>query len=253
VKRIVLFVAAAAVLACMWLGVSPHVSTDGPGSAAFAQALAQIKKAKTIAWKTTKYRYTYTGKHEGRWIKSEEEHAYKAPDVYRTVRRDEKNRIELVRITDQRRDLKLYPGKKRADLDETAMHHFWYGPNGPFVYDSEAVNRWQWVGARKTPTGDVNIFRYENGPRWSVDVWVDQKTKRIVRHQVPGADVYDPENDAEHKNPIGKYENWPNGSPICTIDYDIVYDANLDDSLFSFEPPKGYKLTVRHRNYSSVC
>ena len=28
-----------------------------------------------------------------------------------------------------------------------------------------------------------------------------------------------------------------------------MYDANLDDSLFSFEPPKGYKLTVQHRNY----
>ena len=51
-SRAVIFAAAAAVLVCVWLGVS-HFGTDGLGNMAFAQILEQIQKAKTITWKTT--------------------------------------------------------------------------------------------------------------------------------------------------------------------------------------------------------
>ncbi len=221
-----------------------------PAWNAFAESLEQIQKAKTISWKSITYMYVPTGKdNKGQWIRTDEERSYKAPDIYREVRRDAKNQIEYIRITDTGHDLFIYPRQKTAHLEETDVHHRSYGPRGPFSYGSQEINQWQWVGTRVTPTGKANIFRWPGGPRWSVDIWVDQRTKRVVRHQVPGADIYDPENDREHNNPIGKPENWPNGAPISSIDYDIVYDAKLADSLFSFESPKGYKLTVQHRNY----
>ena len=66
-------------------------------------------------------------------------------------------------------------------------------------------------------------------------------------NRYPGTDIYDPENDPGHDDPIG--ENWPNGAPICSIIHDIDFDAKLDASLFSFEPPEGYTLHSRKRNY----
>ena len=42
-RRTVIFATTAAVLVCVWLGLS-HFTTDGPGTAAFAEALEQIEE-----------------------------------------------------------------------------------------------------------------------------------------------------------------------------------------------------------------
>lgn len=184
-SRIVVFATTAAVLVGVWLGLT-HFAADGPGSTAFAQVFEQIQKAKTITWKTTSYKYSHgkDGKGKGTWIKTEEECTYKAPDIYREVRLGEKNQIEWVRITDQGRDLMLYPKTKKADLEYTAMHYRSHGANGPFNFASQEINRLQWVGTRKTASGVANIFRCTDdstGCHWSLDIWIDQKTKRFVQ------------------------------------------------------------------------
>ena len=224
----------------------------------------QIEKAKTIAWKEIRYSYYGTSDHgrlicygpstdgNATWHKSERECAYKAPGIYREVTLDEKGQVDQVRITDEahKKELYLYPRKKKADLAEVAIQT--HDPRGPFVDSSEDMKsgNLQWAGKRKTATGEVNVFRSvsdSDGRNWSFDLWIDQKTKQLVREQIPGADIYDPENDTAHNNPIG--ENWPNGSPVCIIVHDIVFDANLDESLFRLEPPEGYTVHVERRNY----
>ncbi len=254
-SRTIIFAAATIVLLCVWLGLS-EFGTRGPGTGAFAQVLEQIEKAKTITWKCTQYWYKPKGNGTGAWEKRERLDAYKAPGVYREVRLDEKGQIDYVRITDEinKKELRLYPKSKKAELEEIAIQT--HDPHGPFSNAEEELRKGklQWVEKRKTSTGEVNIFR--NSEKWdgwawdrrfSHDLWIDPATKQLIRHQVPGADIYDPENDPNHNNPIG--EKWPNGSPICSIDHDIVFDAKLDDSLFSFTPPEGYTLDVKHRNY----
>jgi hypothetical protein len=105
------------------------------------------------------------------------------------------------------------------------------------------------VEKRKTPGGEANIFRYasrdkHNGRDWSCDFWIDQTTKQLVELHVPGADIYDPEKDPARDNPPG--ENWYTTVP-GDKQHDIVWDAELDDSLFRLEPPEGYALEVQRR------
>ena len=69
-SRTVIFAAAAAVLACVWLGLS-HFGTDGPGTCSFAQALEQIEKAKTITWKMTFYEQYHQQGRKKNWLKTE--------------------------------------------------------------------------------------------------------------------------------------------------------------------------------------
>ena len=64
--------------------------------------------------------------------------------------------------------------------------------------------------------------------------------------QVPGADMYDPDNDPGRDDPVG--EKWPYASPTCSVIHDIDFDAKLDDSLFGFEPPEGYAVHVEKRS-----
>ena len=252
-QRITILAATAAAAICVWLGLS-YFETNGTGALAFAQTVAQIEKAKTITWKQTRYVYYPHKGGKGIWVKTEEEHAYKAPGLYRRVSTtlDKRDPETFVEITDtlHKRELELWPKTKKARVEEIATEN--NNPKGPFAYnliDMKEGNL-QWVGKRKTPAGEVNVFRKSNGSGElysSVDLWIDPRTKQLVGKQIPGADIYDPENDPGHDNPIG--ERWSNGSPVCYVVHDIDYDAKLDDSLFSFTPPEGYTLTVQHRNY----
>ena len=252
-KRIAKIAIAATLLLGVGIGIS-HFSAAPDGSAAFAQILEQIEKAKTITWKVTRYRYFSHGDGKGTWVPVEEEHAYKAPGVYREVMMtvEEKNPEKYVMITDEvnKKELTLWPKNKKAYLEEIATQG--HNPEGPFDLNYKHMKEanLQWVGRKKTLAGEVNVFRNPSdsgGRYWSYDLWIDPKTKQLVGKQIPGADIYDPDNDPGRDNPIG--ENWPNGSPTCTIMYDVNFDAELDDSLFSFEPPEGYTVHVQKRNY----
>jgi hypothetical protein len=108
----------------------------------------------------------------------------------------------------------------------------------------------QWVGTKQTPGGRINVFRVAfkdegNNRDWSYDFWIHAETKQLVALQVPGSDIFDPENDPSSKNEPEKEASLYQS--ICFFDHDIRFDAELDDSLFSLEPPTGYAVEVEGR------
>ncbi|HEY4759199.1 MAG TPA: hypothetical protein VIH42_01325 [Thermoguttaceae bacterium] len=259
-NRIIIFSTAVALLACAWLGLSSF-STNGTSASAFAQVLEQIQKAKSITWKMNFYEHITSEDGKSTWAKTHVlECAYKAPGLYRFVWVDDNGQVKSVEIEDwiHGRKLKYYPQEKKATIKETTpVSH----DSGPFAYELEKLKQnapdMKWVGKRKTATGEVNVFRwvfitdtYDGNTRdWSIDYWIDAKTKRLVAQYAPGADIYDPEKDPAYNNPPGK-DPGKAGShrKMGRGILDIRYDVELDDSLFRTEPPEGYAVEIKQRD-----
>jgi hypothetical protein len=249
-SRAVLFAAAAVVLICVWVGIS-HFTADGHGNMAFAQMLEEMRKAKTFTWKITFYSRSASRDGKRTWLEVEtRECAYKSPGLYREVWFDKKGQVQRVEITDarqeQQRRLCLDPAKHEATLRDLALAM--HDPHGPFTWVEKEIRdaNLQWVATRTTPRGTVNVFRHSkrdepNGRDWSYDFWIDEKTKRLVELHVPGANIFDYEREPDRNNPPG--EEW-SGEALAHAETDIVLNAELDDSLFSLEPPKGYAVTT---------
>jgi hypothetical protein len=219
-----------------------------------------VEKAKCVTWKTIIYerRFSKDGKRSWVRVAASRQTAYKPPGIYRMIYDDDSSQTHYVEISDavHRRQLKWWPNKKKARLLESGQlpsQQLPYDPRGPFIWITEAIKRenLQWVETRATTTGEVNIFRHfikdefrcavdikERNTSW--DVWIDQKTKHLVEFHQPGSDVFDPEKDPGYHNPPEK--EWSYGEPAGYIDYDIVFDVELGDSLFLLEPPDGYVL-----------
>jgi hypothetical protein len=169
---------------------------------------------------------------------------------------DDRSQIHFVEISDavHRRQLKWWPNQKKARVSESEQippEQLPHDPRGPFVWITEAMKKenLQWVETRQTAKGEVNVFRHFikdefrfavdiKGQYTSWDIWIDQKTKQLVEFHNPGSDVFDPETDPARHIPLEK--EWSYGEAAGQIDYDIVFDAELDDSLFLLEPPEGY-------------
>ena len=248
-----------AVAALIFLGVClgvPYLGHRPDRGTALAQAIEQIEKAKTVTWKSTFYNHVVSKDGQRTWVESEtREEAYKAPGLYREVLHPTPHgQIEHTCITDavNLKILSVVPARKSAFLREAAVTPA--SPRGPFVWFAEEMNApdLQWVGKRTTVTGEVNVFRRtfpKDGSRGdpSRDFWVDTITKRLVRVQSPGADVYDPETDPLRHNPVE--QAWSTMKSCCYVMSDIDFDAQLDDSLFSLVPPAGYTLETEQRAY----
>ena len=244
--------AAAVIFLGVCLGV-PFLNQQNDSGKAFAQMVEQIQKAQTITWKITFYNH-FTSK-DGRrtWVESEtREMAYKAPGLYwEAYHPTGRGGVEHTCITDavNLKSLVLVPGEKRASLRELAVST--YSARGPFGIVEQMNNPdLEWVGKRTTPNGEVNVFRRafkqpSDKEDWSYDFWIDAKTKQLVGFQIPGADLYDPETDPARLNP--SEEEWSVGRPACSVTHDINFHADLDDSLFSLEPPPGYDVTSEKR------
>ncbi|NIP23804.1 MAG: hypothetical protein GWN67_01265 [Phycisphaerae bacterium] len=224
----------------------------GDHSNVFAQVLEQIEKAETITWKVTYYLQVTSKDGKRTWIETETRHqAYKAPGLYRDVHSDENGQITYWTITDaiNMKELSVDPEEKRATVRELA---FARSPSGPFNWQKEEMQKrsLEWVGTAETETGEANIFRASfrdktSNEDWSYDFWIDVKTKQLVAVQVPGTDIYDPEKDPARMNP--PHKDWYYKRPICHIQHDIIYNAVLDESLFSLKPPEGYTVKVEGR------
>lgn len=248
-KRITQLAAAAIVIIAVLIGIN---QPGGNRNNVFAQALEQIEKAKTITWNVTFYIQVTSKDGKRTWIETETRHqAYKAPGLYRDVHFDENGQIHHWTITDtvNMEELSVNPGERRATVRELAMAR---DPRGPFVWQNELMQKHnlEWVRKVETDAGEANIFRTAfrdkaNNEDASCDFWIDAKTKKLVAVQAPGADIYDPENDPVFMNPPhrdGYYKR-----PICHFQHDIIYNADLDESLFSLVSPKGYTVKVERR------
>jgi hypothetical protein len=87
-----------------------------------------------------------------------------------------------------------------------------------------------------------------------VDFWLDAASKRLVRCQQPGGDVFDateivrdrgwalPEGDTiQHEGTTFRLERGASNDQ-GSITSEITFDVELDDSLFSLAPPPGFAL-----------
>lgn len=248
-SRFIKLAAAAMIIIAVLIGIN---QLGGDHSNVFAQVLEQIEKAQTITWKITFYIQVTSKDGKRTWIETEtREQAYKAPGLYRDVHLDENGQITHWTITDtvNMEELSVNSGEKRATVRELAMAM--ENPRGPFVWQNELMQKrnLEWVGKGETKTGEANIFRNSfrdkaNNEDFSCDYWIDVKTKKLVAVQAPGADIYDPEKDPARMNPPhkGYYKR-----PICHIQHDIIYNEELDESLFSLKPPEGYTVKVERR------
>ena len=258
-SRTIVFATTAAVAICAWLGVT-HFDSDGPGTSAFAQTLDQIQKAKTITWKSTVFTDIVDKDERIQWVESSTSRkAFRAPGLYRREDLDHEGKITFACITDNvgLRELQVNHRTKEATLREMTIAD--EDPRGPFLdIAGKRHGGFEWVGTKELAGRKVNVFRYTRKddrrkfrevPKmgWTQDYWVDAKTKRLVRLQWPGADIYNPDKDPLRNNPREANRKGMSVQGIAWVLDDIVYDAELDDSLFSQEPPKGYALKIERR------
>jgi hypothetical protein len=178
--------------------------------------------------------------------------AYKAPGVCRKVWLDAKGAAERVEITDSVRGRKLTycPKEKKATLAEINPPEKEEGPFSDYLQKLSELNL-QWIAKRKTAAGDVNVFRkafweQDNERDWSIDFWIDTKTKQLVGVYQPGADIYDPETDPARNAPRAEtaWSRQMMGGGASSI----RYDAALEDSLFRLQPPEGYAVETKPRD-----
>jgi len=213
----------------------------------------QIEKARSITWKVTYYNHVTSKDGKRTWMEtSQHECAYKAPGLYRQTVVDKNGQIKSVQIADtvNKRELFLNPKNNKATLSEVAIAA--RNPRGPFVWVTQELKKpdLQWVAKRQTEAGELNVFRRAfrdepNGKEWSYDFSMDQKTKQLVELRIPGTDIFDPDTDPARNNSPEK--DWSTGKPVGSIHYDIVFDAELDDSLFRLDPPEGYTIETHAR------
>lgn len=255
--RITKLAAAAAIIIAVLICINHFSGPIDVATPAFADVIEQIEKAKTITWNLTFYSQVTSKDGERIWVETETRQlAYKAPGLYREVRVDDNGQITNVTIEDavNLKELSLDPVTKYATLLQRTVKH--YDPRGAFSWEKEYIKgenkgrSLEWVGQKNTTSGTVNVFRSAfrdeaNNQDWSYDFWVSKETKQLIAVYVPGADIYDPEKDPARNNPSEK--DWSRREPMCHVKDDIVYNAQMDESLFSLSPPPGYSVEVKRR------
>jgi hypothetical protein len=266
-RRTVKAAVAAVLLISVFLGIA-QLYGGGNGTAALVQAAEQLRQARTVAWTEVFYANVTSKDEKTTWVETtRRKFIWKAPGRQRTTHLDAQGRVYRIEIEDHTKGVRLVldPGKKKARLTYPGVP---LERTGQFASDFvTAMSQWLteaengWTMGEPKPLGKKNIdgrettgyrvggelvYGYQTRPDgrtvpWSADLWVDAKTKQLVLVHNPGVDVYDPEKDpARHNRPgEGRSITWAMGS----VYHDIVSDEELDDSLFSLDPPSGYDVT----------
>jgi RNA polymerase sigma factor (sigma-70 family) len=226
-----------------------QASPGGPDAAAlrmFASAAKQIEQARTVTWKVTRYR-RQTADGTGQFIVGpDERHYFKRPGLYRAETIDDKQRITSINIDDVvgMRRLLIDPQKKTAVLQHLSEQRFYVeGPfpqqEGFFRMKAKSLKP---IAAEKIGTREVVGYRAafhlpREDQQWSYDFLFDAKSREMTGYRVPGLDVLDP----NKKYAARTFQLGDNGF----LWHDIAFNVDLNDALFSFELPKGYKLSVK--------
>ena len=248
-QRITILAATMAAVICVLLGLT-HVDTNDNGALAFAQTVAQIKTAKTITWTTIIYERITSKDGQRHWYNTGlRKFAYRTPGLYRETSFDEKGNVDFVEITDavNKKVLTLYPSAKVAKIAEVRPA---YDPEGPFLDARRVLNDYnlQFVEKRNTARGDINIFRLVEGKSF-FDCWIDQNSKKLIEYHINQGDNVtladyedDPRRNAEPE------KEFSVGTIVGSVAKEIDYNADLDDSLFQFDVPKGYTIKTQKRH-----
>jgi len=229
---------AVAVLIAVIIGL-PYLIHDGNGAIAFADVLEQMRRAKTVTWTEVQNppeAHPHAPPASGP-VSSERRCAYKSPGherqeiVQRWPGLERKqvvvfdHNVHRCLVLDlQEKTAYVAPVLTFMAVEEHTVVDALAGFTGAITAKAESLgerdigNR-KAVGFRIGGPIDIRLDDEEKplpGPH--TDFWVDAQSKRLVLAE----------------------STAPDGS--TTVLKDFVFDQELDDSLFSLEPPEGYQL-----------
>jgi outer membrane lipoprotein-sorting protein len=241
-RRLVMRISGVAVAAAIILAVVSSFLI--PQQESFALAVQAIDKAETVTYTMTSYMRCYSEDGKRTWLGkfSRSDCAYKAPALYRLTSYDQEGNIGSVSIVDK-------PSNKTLNLDikskkATFTHeppHAQLGQGNPIGWLAHALETEpiEFVGQREVNGVKLNVFRsHRKFSHTSFDIWLDARTKRVVKVCEPGSDCFDLATAADRDNPAEKRSS--KGELAVTIISDIVFDAPLDAKLLSLTPPEGF-------------
>jgi len=241
-----------------WLAIS-YVVTDHHGSAvastALAEAYKQVRQAKTLTWTDVFYHDVSTKDGKTTWVETIITRCmYKAPGRTRKVMLDDRGQVQEITIEDRARGmrLELLPKEEKATLthlgkpSERDLRCLTdaFSPVEDALRKQTDDGSEAFLGKKRIDRRTAYGFRLTaTVTRTTMDLWVDAETKHLILCQSPGRDVYDPETHPARHNRPG--EEWTR-TTRARVQRDIVFDRELDDSLFSLDVPHGYSVnTVR--------
>lgn len=260
-KRIVKTAVAAVLLIGVLLGITQFFG-GGNGVAALAAVSARLQQAKTISWTEVAYQRLSSKDGKEVWLEPLTRHCmYKAPGRTRTEILDSDGQVREIVIEDLPGGARLLLNCKTKEARMTLTDGAKYYIADVFTImskhlDSEdlefgrlalqiealgerQINGRRARGWRVTQTGP---FAYSEDP-YSEDLWVDIQTKHMLQVHLPSLNRFDPDTDPARNNPPGERASRREAAgKVCR---DIVYDLELDDSLFSVTAPEGYTVTTR--------
>ncbi|MHC4084701.1 MAG: LolA family protein [Planctomycetota bacterium] len=235
-SRITKLAALAAIIVLVSIIIS-YIAKDHPGGIAFADVVKTMQEIKTVTWTSSA---EVSPPEDENTIQVSSGHicrkAYKTPgherrEVTQKLIHPETKQIyehKHVEIVDRNagKFLSLNPQEMTAYVSSFEP----LGGEDPFVdvflnpknnippsaesLGTKPIDGRETVGFRMKKTGDDTYI-------WtgkSAEVWVDVETKRVALVETTGA----------------------NGRVVYRLK-DFVFDQELDDSLFSLEPPQGYR------------
>ncbi|QDT97484.1 hypothetical protein [Gimesia aquarii] len=217
----------------------------------FARTVKAIDKATTITWTRTVYSRATSEDGKRTWIRTEprSEWAYRSPNLYRNTLYDEEGNVRSVEIIDTLLNKALHldiQRKKATWLNKPEQ----FGPGGPFesVKNILLNKPIELVGQKELNGVKVNVFRYRRDTKVidertrTTDIWLDAKTKQLVRMYSPGASIFNLVTDPDRDKPAEK--RLSKASMLGSMTGNIVFDAKLDPELFSLIPPQGFEIAV---------
>jgi outer membrane lipoprotein-sorting protein len=247
-RRMIMRIASFTVAAAVLLSFVPMFV---PQRASFAETVEAIETATTISWTTTFFERRYSKDGQRTWLRTERmEMSYRSPDRYRDTRYDKEGQVSSVEIVDSlsNRALRLdIKSRKATWLAEPTNQ---YSRGGPFhsvrdILQNEPI---ELVGQKDLDGVKINIFRYRRkirqvpASRQTMDIWLDARTKKLVRFYDPGAEGFDLDTQADRDNRAEA--EGSKGTLLGSMTGDIVIDAKLDPKLFDLTPPEGFEIVV---------
>jgi outer membrane lipoprotein-sorting protein len=244
----------AAIIVLVALGWASGLLFPRNDNALLADVVRQIQAAKTVKWTTVFYRKVVRKDGSKPWVEQSLDRNYhKAPDKYRMERLDAQGQLESVQIDDGvagkrfAYDMKTHRAQtiNRTPLREDEKAAFDPLTRLRNQIDRDAVP----LGKKKINGGELvgyRVMQDKSRPDSTVDLWIDPDSRQLFSVLLPGAQKFDPETDPLVKNPRGR--DGERTELLGLMLRNIVFDANLEDSLFSFEPPKGFANEVKTKH-----
>ena len=229
--------AVAGLAACLLVVLTVWKMTGQDGaSQVFAAAMESIRRARTFSCKRT-----MESTMDGQKCVQEELFMFKEPDLERlvrltTTRFPQFNGEGTITDYDKRQRLRFVPAEKIAYLIDISSNYVVDESTGKLklseLNTSIRDRLLQWskgavedLGMVEVNGQSVRLLKSRWG-MWVVKIWIDPKTKLPVQVVLHGRDEQ------------------------LTTYTSIQIDAELDDELFSLEPPKGYSLKKMDTGWS---